>query len=309
MAPLLAFILIAAPQNAELARLQAQNTELQKKPWPEVLQGQPKLNEAVFRLAERNALKTAEDYRIASDLLAELNHLLVTAEAKYELGFTAVVLGDLTARKPLAANWDALMMDLGRHRPIGAIKSSGEFPLTGHWITDPAPEAVRKVWSGETIADPDAKDNEEVAAMFKEDQAIREKVDDSREGMMKMMKDDAARLDRIKAMVAANELGTAEDYYRAAFLYQHGGAFEEYQMAHQLAVCSVLLGKEKAKWIGAATYDRMLGSCGHDQRWATQYRVVSGVTKPMPCGTVGIGDAERKAVVGLTLAEAMKRKF
>jgi len=293
----------------QLADLQTQVTAALKLPWAEQDKALSKTNTELLKLAEGDLLKSAQDYRVASGILRETTPDLLVAQARYELAYTAVILGDKVARKSLASCWDALLMDLGRHRPMGAVTVRDPAMLVGHWIQEPAPEAIIRVFSDKQTSNPDAKDNPEVAKMFEEDQKVRQGGMSSPEAIKKMILEDATRLKRIKELVAENKLTTANDYYAGAFLYQHGQAFEEYQMAHQLAVCSLLLGKNDAKWIGAASYDRMLCSAGHLQRWATQFRVRGGETTLNPCGDKGINESERKIVVGVTMAEAKKRKF
>ena len=124
-----------------------------------------------------------------------------------------------------------------------------------------------------------------------------------------MVKGDQKRMARIKDLLKQGKVKTGEDFYKAAFLYQHGNTFAEYHTAHELSVCAMILGHKGAKWIGAASYDRMLHSCGHRQRWATQYGIVGGQIMLQRYDTSGTSDLARKLVVGLSLEEAKNRKF
>jgi hypothetical protein len=80
-----------------------------------------------------------------------------------------------------------------------------------------------------------------------------------------------ARLARIKALLAAGELKTGEDYHEAAFIFQHGESSEDALFAHVLAMQAVVRGSDEAKWIEAATLDRYLQSIGQPQVFGTQY--------------------------------------
>jgi hypothetical protein len=121
---------------------------------------------------------------------------------------------------------------------------------------------------------------------------------------------DTARNRRTREIIQAGELHTASDFANAALVMQHSAGFSGFQTAHELAVCSMLLGdRGTGRWLIAATYDRMLGSIGHDQRFGTQYRGMGGTTTLVRVDTAGICDAERKALGCPTLEEAKNRNL
>jgi hypothetical protein len=76
---------------------------------------------------------------------------------------------------------------------------------------------------------------------------------------------------KVKALLAAGELKTGEDFHEAAFIFQHGNNSEDCLFAHVLAMEAVLKGSDEAKWIEAATLDRYLQSIGQPQVFGTQY--------------------------------------
>ncbi len=80
-----------------------------------------------------------------------------------------------------------------------------------------------------------------------------------------------ARREKVKALLAAGELKTGEDFQEAAFIYQHGNNTDDCLFAHVLAMEAVLKGSDEAKWIEAATLDRYLQSIGQPQVFGTQY--------------------------------------
>ena len=110
-------------------------------------------------------------------------------------------------------------------------------------------------------------DNAEMSAMFEADQAAREGGDID---WQTVMREDAARLRRTRELLDADALNTADDYYNAAFIFQHGDEAEDYLLAHVLAVRSLALGKAKAEWIAAASLDRYLQSIARGQIFGTQ---------------------------------------
>jgi len=267
-------------------------------------------NPRLWAIIESNQLRTGEEYALAADLVQFDNaNYYEMARTQYELTYTAITLGDNSARKKLAERWDQLTMALGRHRTLKAVQQEGDWANEGYWVPLLSPKRIIQ-----TLVHPEAavsiqKDNAEIEKMFTDDQAIRQGPITPAD-IEKLVKGDRARLARIKEMVSKNQLATAMDYWRAAFLFQHGVTFEDYHMAHELSLCSIFLGKTDAKWIGAASYDRMLNSSGHRQRWGTQFRSSNGgpfaLARP---DEEGMCEFQRKTVVGLTLEESRKRKM
>ncbi|KQM38917.1 hypothetical protein ASE59_10115 [Sphingomonas sp. Leaf10] len=123
---------------------------------------------------------------------------------------------------------------------------------------------------------PPPANNAEMAKLFAEDQAIRENVPHAKMQDMafveKMWADDAARRTRTRALLESGQLSTADDYYAAAFVFQHGEQPQDYLLAHSLALAAVARGKAKASWIAAATLDRYLQNIGQKQVYGTQWR-------------------------------------
>ncbi len=135
------------------------------------------------------------------------------------------------------------------------------------------------------FADEVPSDNLEMASMFEADQEIRksfsqEKANDQ-EYVTRMIEEDEHRRARTAALLKDGELRTANDFYRAAFIYQHGGEPSSYLMAHTLAVAAAARGHEKAGWISAATLDRYLQSIGQPQIYGTQTSIPQGQAPTM----------------------------
>lgn len=107
-------------------------------------------------------------------------------------------------------------------------------------------------------------------------QLFVEDGEDARNGISKFSEEELtargkARQTKVRALLAAGELRTGEDFHEAAFIFQHGDNSEDCLFAHVLAMEAVLKGSDEAKWIEAATLDRYLQSIGQPQVFGTQY--------------------------------------
>ena len=155
-------------------------------------------------------------------------------------------------------------------------------------------------------------DNPEMAKIFVEDQAVRQNVKPEQYKDMafvrRMIADDAARRNRTRTLLDQGKLTTAEDYYAAAFVFQHGGKPEDYLLAHSLALAAAARGRKDASWIAAATLDRYLQSIGQKQIYGTQFTRKGG--EPMtqePYDRALIPDALRTALGVPVQADQAKR--
>jgi hypothetical protein len=82
---------------------------------------------------------------------------------------------------------------------------------------------------------------------------------------------DARRRLQVRQLINDGKLQTAEDYYYAAFIYQHGQQPSDYLYAHVLAVTAVDKGLHNAMWLSAATLDRYLHAIRKSQVFGTQF--------------------------------------
>lgn len=81
---------------------------------------------------------------------------------------------------------------------------------------------------------------------------------------------DAERRRRLEGIVACGGLKEPEDYYQAAWIFNHGERVEEIWQAHILAQRASEFGLRRARWLAAATYDRWLMYQGQPQKYGTQ---------------------------------------
>jgi len=126
-------------------------------------------------------------------------------------------------------------------------------------------------------AEREKKNNAELTRIYEEDQADRsgdmEKIDwtvvDAR---------DKARQDRVHQILAQGGAKTADDYYHAAMVFQHGDTIEEIAEAHELSLKAAELDPthSSARWLAAASKDRLLMRQGKPQLYGTQFTKVDG---------------------------------
>jgi hypothetical protein len=111
--------------------------------------------------------------------------------------------------------------------------------------------------------------NPELERIYQEDQAERTK------GIKKPGPDaaerDRERLKRVAALLDAGAARTADDFFHAAQVYNHGDTSEEYLRGHELAMLAAAKGNTQALFLSAASLDRFLRSIGRPQVFGTQY--------------------------------------
>src|SRR5688500_3652301 len=78
-----------------------------------------------------------------------------------------------------------------------------------------------------------------------------------------------ARRGPVEAIVDSEGLHTAEDYFHATFIYQHGERLEHWAHAHLLARTAADLGHPRARYMIAASHDRWLMRQGKPQKYGT----------------------------------------
>lgn len=82
---------------------------------------------------------------------------------------------------------------------------------------------------------------------------------------------DAKRREQVRQLISEGKVQSGEDYYYAAFIFQHGQKPSDYLYAHVLAVTAVNKGLHNAIWLSAATLDRYLHSIQQPQVFGTQF--------------------------------------
>ena len=114
--------------------------------------------------------------------------------------------------------------------------------------------------------------NEELAVLYKADK--QERIDQPKANTPEykvMRARDLQRRERVMAIAAANGLQTAEDYYHAAHIMNHGDTIDDARDAHLFALRASELGHRPARWLTAASYDRWQMYQGKPQKYGTNY--------------------------------------
>lgn len=114
--------------------------------------------------------------------------------------------------------------------------------------------------------------NEELLALYKADRyehANQAKLNTPEYKAMRAR--DLERRQRVLEMAAANELQSAEDYFHAAWIMNHGDTPADAEHAHQFALHSSEMGHRPARWLAAASYDRWQMYQGKPQKYGTNY--------------------------------------
>lgn len=131
----------------------------------------------------------------------------------------------------------------------------------------PGPDSV-------DVSDATRPSNAEMTAIYDADQAVR--ASKTPVDWKAVRPADRDRRARTRALLDTGALHSADDFFHAAFVFQHGDLAEDYLTAHALAVISAARGKPGAAWIAAATLDRYLQSIGQPQIYGTQFRRSAG---------------------------------
>ncbi len=109
--------------------------------------------------------------------------------------------------------------------------------------------------------------NEELHTIYTQDQADRK----GKINIGHMQEHDRIRRQRVEELLTAGSIQTAEDYFHAAMVFQHGEQLDDYWKAHELALKAAELGHGTGRWLAAASYDRWLMQQGKPQKYGTQY--------------------------------------
>ena len=311
MVPILIFCALAnkAQQALSLDEME-KAAQAARKAQPLDFKALVQLNNGVFKMAEADQITSAKDFVRASNLISDFRLQFEISRVKHELCLVALASGDAKARTDIKKTWDALLISTGREQRIGTYKVTD----APRYRVSPAPKSILDLMSDPDkagLAAKDAKSDAEVTQIWTDDQAVR-KQDWSKltpQQRTEISKSDRERLARMTQLLDAGRVVTPEDFSHASLVFQHGTTWNDFSIAHELAICSLLLGNLEWANLAAVTYDRMLLSAGYRQRFGTQYTNLGNIPLTMdPIDTSAIGDAERKALNCPTLEEARKRQ-
>jgi hypothetical protein len=91
------------------------------------------------------------------------------------------------------------------------------------------------------------------------------------EEMQTMASNDVDRRIRTAELFSLDSLHTANDYYNAAMIMQHGDRADDFLKAHLFATLSLKLGRPKSAWLAAVSLDRYLMKIGQPQVFGSQF--------------------------------------
>ena len=294
------------PANPALAELQAALDSVMRKQ-PIDFTAYSKLTESsrrkVLELISLDALRTPDDFLVASTLASDPSGFYESRRLEHELALVALVMGQPDALRRVGLTWDGLNWSMGRGQRIGTYTRNG---VANNMDPVPAPAVIRELFKNPAAARArvtGATNNAELQKMRDEDQADREgEIDQAK--MARMQVNDSVRQTRTLEMIEEGAPKTGRDMHNAATVLQHGGTPENYRLAHELSIAAIALGDTTALWLVSRSYDRMLLSMGHRQRLNTQYGGADA--KPMPLDSTGVNDRIRVALGSRRLADAAK---
>jgi hypothetical protein len=231
---------------------------------------------------------------------ARFSHLSSGVET--EIVVNASILGDklhFTTRnsdnKDDGSEYDMTLLG----RDSAAIKVTGIpiEPWTFSRARDANPRTVFTDWDPRRSysVDDNAASNPEMQQIYEADQQARKDFVEFSRAADALVPGDAERRIQTRKLLANDKLRTAEDYTRAAFVFQHGNTPDDFLFAHTLAMIAAARGEEDALWIASATLDRYLQSTGKRQIYGTQIKEKADHTATLePYNRELVSDAIRR---------------
>ena len=83
---------------------------------------------------------------------------------------------------------------------------------------------------------------------------------------------DAERKKAVRSLLASGQIQSGREYQFAALVFQHSTDDADLQTAHVLATTAVAKGDQQARWLSAASFDRLLWNLSRPQVFGTQFK-------------------------------------
>lgn len=151
--------------------------------------------------------------------------------------------------------------------------------------------------------------NKELIQLFEHNQKIRYESKPSdwedKQFLKKIQLEEKHARKTILIMLKRGLIKTSDDFFRAAFFFQHSHKFQDYAIAIALYSVSSQLGEEWAKNYYAMALDRFLLSVGQDQYFGTQFEKRRGKWKISPFRE-NVSDEERQKYLVQSLEDLKK---
>lgn len=154
-----------------------------------------------------------------------------------------------------------------------------------------------------------AQNNYDLTQLFQADQDAR-RSNAVETDWKRVNAEDAERRQAVLAILEDGDVRTALDYYNAAMIFQHGESVDDIRLAHSFASISAALddSSEAARWLEAATWDRLMLKLGRPQWYGTQFvRDDQGKWVLYTVDTSAVTDEQRAALSVPSLAESESR--
>jgi hypothetical protein len=153
--------------------------------------------------------------------------------------------------------------------------------------------------------------NEALRALMLADQAARAPA----VGIIdwaKVTEDDKARRMAVLELLQAGKVQTADDYFNAALVFQHGQEADDIRLAFSLSSIAHKLapGNKDASWLTAASWDRILMQMNQPQWYGTQFSKAHAPGSKWELYKIdekAVTDDERRALNVRTLDEAKQK--
>lgn len=110
-----------------------------------------------------------------------------------------------------------------------------------------------------------------LAEMYTADQEMRFSGVESPVDIIKFTASDWIRVNKVRRIVAADLLATADDYAHAAQILQHGSTANDYLQAHELSLTAHESGRADMLRHSALAEDRYLIATGQPQKYGSQF--------------------------------------
>lgn len=131
--------------------------------------------------------------------------------------------------------------------------------------------------------------SQELKQLFDADQSDRDPLEgrsamkgDPQEIWNRVSQNDLQRRKRVAEIFGEGCITTADDYYHAAMVFQHGLIPDHFFQAYFWSSRATRLGSKDAKWLSGASLDRYLMNLGYKQIYATQAKTANPVD-PASC--------------------------
>lgn len=124
--------------------------------------------------------------------------------------------------------------------------------------------------------------SQKLLEIFQADQTDRDPLEgrspikgDPQDTLNKVAQNDLQRRKRVGEIFGEGCIKTADDYYHAAMVFQHGMIPDHFFQAYIWASRAAELGNKEAKWLSGASLDRYLMNLGYKQIYATQAKTLN----------------------------------